>query len=51
MNNEVEIIHVDSSAYTMADAPLLGGNDDMICLLGRDLAGFESLEEALFLFL
>ena len=46
VNNEVEIIHVDSSAYAMADAPLLGGHDDMICMSGRDLAGFESLEEA-----
>ena len=35
VNNEVEIIHADSSAYTMADAPLLGGHDDMICLSGR----------------
>jgi hypothetical protein len=51
VNNEVVIVHADSSAYTTADAPLLGGHDDMICLLGRDLAGFESLEEALFLFL
>ena len=25
VNNEVEIAHADSSAYTMADAPLLGG--------------------------
>jgi hypothetical protein len=51
LNNEVEIIHADSSTYTMTDAPLLGGHDDMICLSERDLAGFESLEEALFPFL
>ena len=25
VNNEVEIVHVDSSAYATADAPLLGG--------------------------
>ena len=25
VNNEVEIVHVDSSSYTTADAPLLGG--------------------------
>jgi len=29
VNNEVEIVHVDSSSYTTADAPLLGGM--MIC--------------------
>jgi len=51
VNNEVEIVYADSSAYTTTDAPLLGGHDDMICLSGRDLAGFESLEEALFPFL
>ena len=51
VNNEVEIVHADSSAYTTADAPLLGGHDDMICLSRRDLASFESLEEALFPFL
>jgi hypothetical protein len=49
VNNEVEIIHADSSAYVMADAPLLGGHVDMICLSRRDLAGFES-EEAFFSF-
>jgi hypothetical protein len=39
VDNEVEIVYVDSSA----DAPLLGGHDDMICLLRRDIAGFDSL--------
>jgi hypothetical protein len=51
VDDEVEIVHADSSAYAMADAPLLGGHDDMICLLERNLDGFESIEEALFLFL
>jgi hypothetical protein len=51
VNNEVEIIHADSLTHTTTDAPLLGGHDDMICLSGRDLASFESLEEALFPFL
>jgi len=51
VNNEVVIVHANSLSYTMADAPLLGGHDDMICLLGRDLAGFELAEEALFPFL
>jgi phage protein U len=51
VNNEVVIVHVDSLAYTTANAHLLGGHDDMICLSGIDFAGFESLEEALFLFL
>jgi hypothetical protein len=51
VDDEVEIVHVDSSAYATADAPLLREHDDMICLSGRNLAGFESIEEALFLFL
>ena len=51
MDDVVEIIHVDSSTYTTLDAHLLWGHDDMFCLLGRDLIGFESIEEALFLFL
>ena len=51
MNNKVEIVHADSSAYATAGPPLLGGHDDMICLSGIDLASFESLEEALFPFL
>ena len=51
VHNEVEIVHADSSAYTKADAPLLGGHDNMICLLGIDLASFESIEDSLFLFL
>jgi hypothetical protein len=51
VDNKVEIIHADSSAYATVDAPLLGGYNDMICLLGRDLASFDSLEEALFPFL
>jgi hypothetical protein len=51
VDDEVEIVHADSSAYAMADAPLLEGHDDMICLLGRNLAGFKSIEKALFLFL
>jgi hypothetical protein len=46
VDNEVEIVHADS----LADAPLLGGHDDMICLSRRDLTGFESLGEALFPF-
>jgi hypothetical protein len=51
VDDEVEIVYADSSAYAMADASLLGGHDDMICLSGRNLAGFESIEEALFPFL
>jgi hypothetical protein len=51
VDDEVEIVHADSSAYAMADAFLLWGHDDMICLLGRNHAGFESIEEALFPFL
>jgi hypothetical protein len=51
VDDEVEIVHADSSAYAMVDASLLGGHDDMICLSGRNLTGFESIEEALFLFL
>ena len=51
VNNEVEIIHADSSAYTTVDSPLLRRYDNMICLSGRDLAGFESLEEVLYPFL
>jgi hypothetical protein len=51
VDDEVEIVHADSSAHAMADASLLGGHDDMICLSGRNLAGFESIEEALFSFL
>jgi hypothetical protein len=51
VDDVVEIVHADSLAYAMADAPLLRGHDDMICLLGRILASFESIEEALFLFL
>jgi hypothetical protein len=51
VDNKVETIHADSSTYAMADAPFLGGHDDMICLLGRNLTGLESLEKALFPFL
>jgi len=51
VDDEVEIIHADSSAYTTTDAPLLGEHDDMICLSWRDLTSFESIEEALFPFL
>jgi hypothetical protein len=51
VDDEVEIVHADSLAYAMVDASLLGGHDDMICLSGRNLAGFESIEEALFPFL
>jgi hypothetical protein len=51
VDDEVEIVHADSSAYATVDSPLLGGHDDMICLSGRNLAGFESIEEALFPFL
>jgi hypothetical protein len=51
VDDEIEIVHADSSAYATVDAPLLGAYDDMICLLGRNLAGFESIEEALFPFL
>jgi hypothetical protein len=38
VDDEVEIVHADSSAYATANAPLLGGHDDMICLSGRNLA-------------
>jgi hypothetical protein len=51
VDDEVEIVDVDSSAYATADASLLGVHDDMICLSGRNLADFESIEEALFPFL
>jgi hypothetical protein len=51
VDDEVEIVHVDSLTYAMADASLLGGHDDMICLSRRNLADFESIEEALFPFL
>ena len=51
VDNKVEIVHADSSTYATANAPLLGGYDDMICLSRRDLFGFKSLEEDLFLFL
>jgi hypothetical protein len=51
VDDEVEIVHADSSTYAMADASLLGGHDCMICLSGRNLASFESIEEALFPFL
>jgi hypothetical protein len=50
VDDEVKIVHADSSAYAMANASLLGGHDDMICLSGRKVSGFESIEEALFPF-
>jgi hypothetical protein len=45
VDDEVEIVHADSSVYATADASLLGRHDDMICLSGRNLASFESIEE------
>jgi hypothetical protein len=49
VNNEVEIVHADLSAYA-SRCPFAWGHD-MIFLSGRDIASFESLEEALFPFL
>jgi hypothetical protein len=56
VNNEVEIVCTDSwpilgCEWIHGRCPFAWGHDDMICLFGRDLAGFESLEEALFPFL
>jgi hypothetical protein len=48
VEDEVKIVHTDSSAYVLADAASLGRHDGIACLSGRDLAGFESLEEVLY---
>lgn len=50
MNDEVEIVHVDSLSYTTTDDPSLGGHDGIACLSRRNFAGIESLEKVLYLF-
>jgi hypothetical protein len=40
--DEIEVVHVDSSArVATTDAPLLGGHDGIACLSRRDLTDFE----------
>jgi len=41
VGDDVEVVHVDSSAYVAtADAPSLGGHDGIACLFGHDLSDF-----------
>lgn len=42
MGDDVQVVHVDSSAYlATADAPSLGGYDGIACLSGHDLSDFQ----------
>jgi hypothetical protein len=51
VDDEVEIIHADTSPYTIANAPLLGGMMILFVCQGEILLVFESIKEALFSFL